>query len=148
LALRSARRRASLVRVWCSRSWIRLLAVLAAAASLAACPEGSREPDASDPDGGAMPGPARCDVELPTECTDPDVGYADVEPIFERRCQTCHDGQGPEWPLLEYSHVADWAGEIRGMVGSCTMPPADSGMTMTVEEREAILLWIRCGFPR
>jgi hypothetical protein len=31
---------------------------------------------------------------------------------------------------------------------SCAMPPPDSGLTMPVEEREALLRWIRCGRPR
>jgi hypothetical protein len=29
---------------------------------------------------------------------------------------------------------------------ACTMPPPDAGVPMSDEERESILIWIRCGF--
>jgi uncharacterized membrane protein len=64
------------------------------------------------------------------------------------RCDECgcHSGDpaGP-WPLTSYEHVAEWASEIRAQMAACTMPPADAGSGMPPEEREKILLWIRCG---
>ncbi|MET0384860.1 MAG: hypothetical protein ABW321_02820 [Polyangiales bacterium] len=92
--------------------------------------------------------PEGCPVPAPTMCPDPMPRYADVEPIIAARCVTCHNGQNGEWSLGSYQHVADWFGEIRARMINCTMPPRDSGQTMTVEERLAILRWIRCGFPR
>src|SRR2546423_14720707 len=47
------------------------------------------------PDGGTA-----C-VDPPTTCTRAALQYADVKPIFDRRCATCHrasDPNGP-WPL-------------------------------------------------
>jgi uncharacterized membrane protein len=90
-----------------------------------------------------------CDVELPTACTDPDLHYADVVPLLEQHCLGCHGGSpGGPWPLTSYEHVASWANEIRAQMSACTMPPSDAGATMTTEERERLLLWVRCGAPK
>jgi hypothetical protein len=108
--------------------------------------------DAADGDAQTQGGDAGvtppCMSTAPTSCPEPAPGYGDVAPIFEQRCVVCHDGSDGEWPLSTYQHVADWYGEIRAMMLSCGMPPADSGMTMELEERQRILTWIRCGFPR
>jgi hypothetical protein len=94
--------------------------------------------------------PAVCTVTAPTSCPTPKPHYADVEPIFKKRCVGCHNGASPDspWPLTEYEHVADWFDIIRDEMLHCGMPPADSGMTMPDAERVAILTWIRCGFPK
>lgn len=132
--------------------------VFVAALVLGACATGDVASDAGagstaldagagsvDPDAAA---PMECDVTAPTRCPEPPPRYADVEPIFQQRCVGCHYGMpdGP-WPLTSYGHVASWANEIRGQVLACTMPPPEEGVPMTVEEREAILTWIRCGVP-
>jgi hypothetical protein len=65
-----------------------------------------------------------------------------------RRCISCHNGQSGAWPLSQYEHVADWYGEIRAQMLACTMPPVDSRIEMPLEERQTILSWIRCGFPK
>lgn len=88
-----------------------------------------------------------CEVTAPTSCPDPAPHYADVAPIFEERCLSCHDGHGEQWPLTTYAHVTGWYNEIRGAMTACTMPPADAGITMPREERELVLAWLRCGFP-
>jgi hypothetical protein len=36
---------------------------------------------------------------------------------------------------------------VRDELLDCSMPPLDSGASMTTEERKAILTWILCGFP-
>jgi hypothetical protein len=89
-----------------------------------------------------------CDVTAPTACSDPPLRYADVESIFSERCTSCHGGSDGRWPLTTYQHVADWYAEIRGQMLSCGMPPPSSGLAMPRAERERVLLWIRCGFPR
>jgi uncharacterized membrane protein len=90
-----------------------------------------------------------CHVELPTECPEPAPRFADVEPIFHERCGgDCHTGApGGEWPLDTYRHIADWNDVVRDELRSCAMPPLDAGVTLTDEERHAILTWILCGFP-
>jgi hypothetical protein len=89
-----------------------------------------------------------CPVTAPTACPDPPLHYPDVAPIFTRRCVSCHYGavNGP-WPLLQYSHAADWNDVIRDMLFACEMPPPESGVMMTAAERVAILTWVLCGFP-
>lgn len=110
-----------------------------------ACSSGSSGPG----DTGSHDTPLVCDVTLPTSCTDPSLGYADIAPILEQRCLSCHGGTpGGPWPLTSYEHVASWANEIRGQVSACAMPPADAGGTMTNEERDRLLLWVRCGAPK
>ena len=36
---------------------------------------------------------------------------------------------GGPWPLLQYSHVADWYDVVRAMLLDCSMPPPDAGVT-------------------
>jgi len=111
-----------------------------------------RELDAGPvlPDGGTGDEqPSACSVPAPTSCPDPAPRYVDVAPIFERRCVTCHVGApGGPWSLADYGHVADWQDTIRVELRDCSMPPSDAGVPMTIEERVAILTWIRCGLPR
>jgi len=93
--------------------------------------------------------PLVCSVTAPVACPSAVPGYAaDVAPIIERRCLSCHSGStlGP-WPLTAYQHVADWQDMIRSQLLDCTMPPPEAGIPMTNAERLSILLWIRCGLP-
>ncbi len=98
-------------------------------------------------DGGIVPAPD-CKATAPRACPEPAPHWKDVYPIFMRRCIGCHNGAGEEWPLSSYEHVADWYGEIRAQMLACTMPPLDAGIDMPVAERQTILSWIRCGFPK
>jgi len=104
----------------------------------------------SDGDAGSGTVPLTCTVTAPTSCPTPAPHYADVEPIIQQNCTApCHAGVDPDgpWPLTTYEHVADWADIIRGDMLDCSMPPADAGVAITTDERQAILTWIRCGFP-
>jgi uncharacterized membrane protein len=101
--------------------------------------------DSTEP---SQPGTAPiCAPIAPTECSDPSLRYEDVAPIFERRCASCHSVAGGPWPLDTYEHVTDWAVYVRDELLRCSMPPPDSGVTMTPEERDQILVWLRCGYP-
>ena len=99
-------------------------------------------------DAGGGDASATCDVERPTACPDASLRYADVAPIIAQRCTGCHNGKDGMWPLSTYQHVADWSGEIRAQMLSCTMPPPSAGIDMPLAERQTILDWIRCGFPK
>ena len=131
-------------------------AVLGGCVLLMACgtsPTTATETDAgtvlADGGSGDDPTPSACSVPAPTTCPDPAPRYADVAPVFERRCVVCHAGTpGGPWSLADYGHVADWQDTIRAAMRDCSMPPADAGIPMTLEERLAILTWIRCGLPR
>jgi hypothetical protein len=120
--------------------------VVAITAMFAASACDDRPPTVTGSDGGADV--MSCEVPAPTVCPDPPVRYGDVSHIFSERCVSCHYGavNGP-WPLLTYSHAADWYDVIRSYMLDCLMPPPGSGVTMTVEERVALLTWIFCGVP-
>lgn len=102
---------------------------------------------AASSDGG-LTKPKHCDSVAPRECPSPSPHWSDVYPIFMKRCVSCHNGAGEQWPLNAYDHVADWYGEIRAQMLACTMPPVEAGIDMPVAERQTILSWIRCGFPK
>jgi uncharacterized membrane protein len=105
--------------------------------------------DASGPTDAGVDAAAECTVTAPAQCPDPPVRYEDVVPIFMERCVGCHAGMpGGPWALTDYGHVTAWFNEIRAAMLSCAMPPADAGIAMPDAEREEILTWIRCGFPR
>jgi hypothetical protein len=114
--------------------------------SLGACEKSAALPvDAGTNDDGAA---FICTVTAPTVCPDPPPHYPDVQPIIQRTCVPCHYGlPGGPWPLLQYSHVADWYDVVRAMVLDCSMPPPDAGVPISDDERTAILTWILCGFP-
>jgi len=89
-----------------------------------------------------------CAVDAPTACPPTPPRFADVEPIIQARCINCHYGAiGGPWPLIGYDHVADWQDTIRDQILACSMPPADAG-ALSDDERDAILVWLRCGLPR
>jgi uncharacterized membrane protein len=104
-------------------------------------------------DGDGDGGGEVCDVTAPTACPSDMPTYADVEPIFQERCVTCHQGPGQSelcptcWELTDYSHVVSWKDSIRTAMLACEMPPPSSGITMTNAERMQILEWLRCGAP-
>ena len=97
--------------------------------------------------GEATPEPYVCSVTAPTACVEPAPTYDDVAPIFAKRCTSCHDGKvdGP-WPLTSYEHISGWWDVVRDELVACAMPPPGEGVIMTNEEREKILMWLRCGY--
>jgi hypothetical protein len=108
---------------------------------LAACGEEDDEPPVEsllDCGGGQMP-----------SCPSPPTTFTSVAPIFGERCATpCHSGapNGP-WPLATYEHIFEWRDQIKARLLECAMPPPESGITITNDERRAILAWISCGSP-
>jgi len=121
--------------------------LLLAALAAAGCRQAAT---ADEPDGGTTEdaGALLCTIQPPTVCPDPMPHWPDVQPIFQQRCDQCHNGlPGGPWPLVQYQHVADWYDVVRAMLLDCSMPPPDAGVPMTDEERTAILTWLLCGFP-
>ena len=87
-----------------------------------------------------------CTVEAPSSCPDPAIADADIAEILRRKCVSCHSGAaGGPWPLTRYDDVADWKDTVRDDVLDCSMPPPDSGVTLSNAERRALLTWVRCG---
>ena len=99
--------------------------------------------------GGRQNGPRACNLEAPAECVQPAPVYADVAPVLEARCFSCHGGLPGqfEWPLTTYAHVASWRDSLRSVLLLCAMPPADSGIHLSDEEGLLILNWIKCNMP-
>ncbi len=84
----------------------------------------------------------------PETCANPARRYADVKPLFDAHCVTCHQGQlGGPWSLRSHTDITDWAGEVRDDIADCSMPPADAGTVMSNEDRAVILDWLRCDAP-
>ena len=103
-------------------------------------------------------GQVGCLTAPPTTCPTPRVTYEMVQPIMQARCvSVCHNGTTPDpnpnpitpniWPLASYKDITDWNDTIRSSMADCSMPPADAGVPVTVEERKAIIEFIRCEYP-
>jgi hypothetical protein len=118
---------------------------------------GSGSGGSAPTDGGVLDtGCVGCVDGGPTACPTPPVTYSKVQPIFQARCVSlCHNGTTPDptmpgtiWGFPDYEHVFSWYDTIRASVIDCSMPPPDAGVPLTVEERWAILEFIRCGLPK
>lgn len=112
-------------------------------ALMAACPSGG----SGSRDAGVVA--LTCMVEAPTMCTQTQLRYADVRPIVQQHCVTCHSSttSGP-WPLTSWQDFADWSDLVRDALVRCEMPPRDAGTHFSNDERQLILEWLSCGFPR
>ena len=95
--------------------------------------------------------------QIPVACPSPPVTYSKVQPILQARCvSVCHNDKTPDpehpgttiWGFPDYQHVKDWQDTVRDTVGNCLMPPPDAGIPATIEERIAILEFIKCGLPQ
>ena len=112
---------------------------------------GSGATDASDGKAGTVG--CLAPEEVPVACPTPKVTFANVQEIFQARCvSACHNGVTPDptmpgrtlWPLIDQGHIEDWQDEIRAMMADCSMPPRDAGVPMTIEDRRAIIEFVRC----
>src|ERR1035438_2683253 len=81
--------------------------------------------------------------------------HRDIEPILQRRCQTCHrDGEAAPMPLLTYEQARPWAKAIRASVLTGKMPPwqADprygkfsNDLSLAAGEKEKVIAWVDAG---
>lgn len=108
---------------------------------ISACSVPAPKPDAGSP--------FVCTAVEVTECPTPAPTYQDVKPILIQRCEVCHWGEpGGPWPLTTYHDVSDWQAVVRDEIVRCSMPPLDDGgIPLTLDERRALMTWIRCGLP-
>ena len=83
---------------------------------------------------------------------------ADVWPILERRCVSCHQpGEIAPMPLTSYREARPWANAIREAVLARKMPPWDAAgetahdfqndRSLTEAEIQAIAAWVKEGAP-
>jgi hypothetical protein len=83
--------------------------------------------------------------------------HKDVEPILQRRCQSCHrTGEAAPMPLISYGDVRPWAKAIRGALLSGKMPPwspdpqygkFSNDLSLTTDEKATIVRWVESGAP-
>jgi hypothetical protein len=112
-------------------------------ADVASPPAATAEPDA------AAPLMSFCGQPAPSRCPTPKPSYSkDVARILDAKCNDCHvGGAGQPWSLADYQSVDDWRVSILQDILSCTMPPLDGGVALTVEERDVIAGWVACDAP-
>ena len=82
---------------------------------------------------------------------------ADVAPIVQEKCQSCHrPGQAAPFSLLGYDDARKWSTSITEVVGERRMPPwhADprfghfsNDRSLTARQRATLLAWVEQGSP-
>ncbi len=96
---------------------------------------------------------------LPLRTMPEDVSYsADVVPILERNCVSCHyEGGIGSWPMNSHAMVRGWSPMMREVLMTRRMPPGQvdphvgkpllevSGLT--TDEQRTLLSWIDAGAP-
>jgi uncharacterized membrane protein len=82
------------------------------------------------------------------DCPQDGISFAQViEPIVQTNCAIsgCHVN-GQQRPILEtYEQMAANAERIKARTSNGTMPPANSGKSLTLEEINAIACWVDNG---
>lgn len=94
--------------------------------------------------------PPPCPGVTADSCPDTVPSYADqIAPLIQARCQTCHAPQNDSglWSLGDRESVAKWSDTVLRQIRSCSQPPPDSGVYLTVSERHALEAWLVCGAP-
>jgi hypothetical protein len=90
---------------------------------------------------------------LDTACTTKTVPSfkKQVGPIIEKSCASaagCHTGKPDDpWPLTDYQEIVDWKSAFVDDLRGCTMPPADAGVALSVNDRLVLWQWLTCGTP-
>jgi cytochrome c5 len=116
-------------------------AALAALMALTAC----SDPASSSAPTGESALQSSCGAHT-TTCTAPAPHYADITPVLDRSCNSCHTGGvGNPWALTNYDDVSAWAESIQQDLSTCAMPPLDGGVAMTPADRNEVLDWVACG---
>jgi hypothetical protein len=93
------------------------------------------------------PREASCHHATPSCVGAPPTYAADVRPIIEQRCATCHAGGGVAADEHDFSRVETlWAQKnaLASEIGACAMPPS-SEPPVPDAEAEVLLRWATCG---
>lgn len=130
---------------------LRRLFWLALPLSVVACDDAKSPAPAALPDAGLVS--ASVCPKLDTKCTATQVPSfkSQVAPIIAKSCANgagCHTGKpGDPWPLTDYQEIVDWKSAFVEDIQGCTMPPADSGVPLTSDDRLVLWQWLTCGTP-
>ncbi len=92
--------------------------------------------------------------------TGPVTFSKDVAPIFQAKCQSCHEpGSIAPMSLVTYEDARPWARSIKARVAARQMPPwhidrsvgvqkFKNDMSLTDEQIDTIVAWVDQGAPR
>jgi hypothetical protein len=121
----------------------KLVFILFSVTLIYACSSDSSDPT---PGGGGM-------SEENDECEGTSFTFAnDVQAIINTNCALsgCHvagNSQGlPDYTT--YAGVFDKRGAISSRVGAKTMPPSNSGLTLTDAQIKTVVCWVKSGAPQ
>jgi hypothetical protein len=97
-------------------------------------------------------------VPRAAECADKKVTFSkDVAPIFQAKCQSCHEpGSIAPMPLMTYQDARPWAKSIQARVAARQMPPwhieksvgvqkFKNDMSLSDEQIDTIVAWVEQG---
>jgi uncharacterized membrane protein len=118
----------------------RLGAVAVVALLVVGCAADKLVAQASAPSAPAA-SPAHCAVAQPP------TYIADVRPVLERRCFTCHANDGPAAEEHDFTHVETLRAQRQLLVDEVTaraMPPKGRPQ-LTDAEAQTLLQWVACG---
>tara|TARA_B100001248_G_scaffold259792_1_gene246543 strand:+ start:5479 stop:6489 length:1011 start_codon:yes stop_codon:yes gene_type:complete len=80
------------------------------------------------------------------------LGFADVRPVFEKHCSSCHPSvAGPNWLNYDNAIAKIQDGSLkRRLIDEKSMPPPGSPQAMAIseEERQLVARWLALGAPR
>src|SRR4029079_3683648 len=83
----------------------------------------------------------------------------DIAPIFQAKCQTCHQPNSiAPMSLITFKDARPWARSIKKRVATRQMPPGDiasssgvqrfkNDMSLTSEQIDTIVRWVDAGAP-
>ena len=73
---------------------------------------------------------------------------AEVKPIFDGVCATCHapGGRMKSVPFTTYAQIYGRRTTILSQVDDCVMPPVD-GPQLSDQQRLTLMTWFVCGAP-
>ena len=125
-------------------------ALLPALLILAACGGmGGKAAGGGGAGGSGAGGSSSCPDDLPESCPSPAPGWAaDIAPVIEARCASCHvkGGVAASKPLTDHAQVFSRKGAVLNQVYACKMPP-EGAEPLSPAERLALEAWLVCGAP-
>jgi hypothetical protein len=99
--------------------------------------------------GGHSGPPVNCPQNLPAACPGPPPSFAaDVKPIFDSVCTTCHapGGKKADVPFTTFDQIHGRRTTILSQVYDCVMPPVD-GPQLSDAQRLTLMTWFVCEAP-
>jgi hypothetical protein len=99
----------------------------------------------------------QCSQNVTATCPASPPSYlADIAPLIQARCATCHGPGGEEEDrnLTTYAGIVSLRDDVQNEVGTCDMPPEEDMddskgiIALTADEQKLLLTWLACGAPQ